>query len=296
MENRWVLVDCKKDLGVAEKAIKGAPILAVDTEYDSFRYFFEKLCLLQIYDGQTVWLIDPMADLDIRFLGEVFADAKILKVFHAGDNDIRLLKRDYAFSFQNIFDTYRAASLLGIHQLALFRLVESYLDAVLEKKMQRSRWDLRPLSEEQLHYAAMDTVYLEPLYQKLQAELIAKGLKRESGRIFDEMTGIVWRPKTFNPGGYRSLPGSGELAPDQRKRLRLLYRWRFEKAKETNIACFMILSGQQLVSLAGIEGATLTKLVGPGLLSPERAHRFGTEILRLLADKDSLLDGALIIA
>jgi ribonuclease D len=286
MENRWVFVDSKETFKIAENAIRAAKSIAVDTEYDSFRYFSEKLCLLQIQTGQTTWLIDQMADLKMGFLGDVFADAKILKIFHAGDNDIRLLKRDYSFSFQNIFDTHRAASLLGVRQLALFRLVETYIGEAIEKKMQRSRWDLRPLSEEQLQYAAMDTAYLQSLYQKFQAELVAKGLENEAERMFNEMTEVVWRPKSIDPFGYRKLPGCGQLTPNQKERLRLLYRWRFDKAKETNIACFMILSNQQLVALAGVEEASLAKLVGPGLLSSARAQRFGPEILSLLADKD----------
>lgn len=282
MENRWVFVDSKETLKIAEEAIRAAKSIAVDTEYDSFRYFSEKLCLLQIQTGQTTWLIDQIADLNMGFIGEVFGNPGILKIFHAGDNDIRLLKRDHSFSFQNIFDTHRAASLLGVGQLALFRLVESYIGEAIEKKMQRSRWDLRPLSEEQLNYAAMDTAYLQSLYQKLHAELIAKGLENEAERIFNEMTGVVWRPKRLDSVGYRNLPGYAQLTPSQKERLRLFYHWRFDKAKETNRACFMILSNQQLVALAGVEEVSLTKLVGPGLLSLERAQRYGTEILGIL--------------
>ena len=282
MKNRWILVDSKEKLKIAERAIRAAETLAVDTEYDSFRYFLEKLCLLQIQTAQTTWLIDPMADLDMSFLGDVFADPEILKIFHAGDNDIRLLKRDYPFSFQNIFDTHRAASLLGVRQLALSRLLENYFGAVIEKKMQRSRWDLRPLSEEQLDYAAMDAAYLPLLYQKLNAELIEKGLKTEAERIFIEMAKVSWHPKDIDQNGYRKLPGYQQLSPAQRDNLRLLYNWRFDKAKKTDRACFMILSNQQIVSLAGVDEVSLTNIVGPGLLSLERARRFGPEILSLL--------------
>jgi ribonuclease D len=284
MESRWVFVDSSEKLMIAQKAIKAAGILAIDTEYDSFRYFLEKLCLLQIQTGETAWLIDQMAGLDLAFIGEVFADPEILKIFHAGDNDIRLLKRDYSFSFQNIFDTHRAASLLGVRQLALSRLLAGYLGAVIEKKMQRSRWDLRPLSEEQLHYAAMDTAYLPLLYQKLNAELIAKGLESEAERIFTDMTGVVWRPRDIERSGYRKLPGYGDLTPAQKDRLRLLYNWRFDKAKKTDRACFMILSNRQLVSIAGVDEASPAKIVGPGLLSSERAELFGREILGLLTN------------
>jgi ribonuclease D len=286
MGNRWVFVDSKENLKIAEKAIRIAKIIAVDTEYDSFRYFSEKLCLLQIQTGQTTWLIDQMAGLDMTFMVEVFGNPEILKIFHAGDNDIRLLRRDYSFTFRHIFDTHRAAFLLGARQLALSSLLESYLGAVIEKKMQRSRWDLRPLSKEQLNYAARDTAYLFSLYQKLNTELMEKGLEGEAERIFIEMAGVFWQPRDIDQNGYRKLPGYGQLTPAQKERLKLLYEWRFAKAKKTDRACFMILSNQQLVSLAGVDEPSLTKIVGPGLLSSERAQRFGSEILSLLTDKD----------
>ncbi|MFH2076273.1 MAG: hypothetical protein ABIJ57_13170, partial [Pseudomonadota bacterium] len=103
MNNRWTFVDTPAKLAKAEKSIRAAPLIALDTEYDSFRYFREKLCLLQIQTEGRTWLIDPLAeDQDISFLGEVLVDPEILKIFHAGDNDVRILKRDYAFGFRNI--------------------------------------------------------------------------------------------------------------------------------------------------------------------------------------------------
>jgi len=277
-----MLVDNRKNLEIAAKKINAAAVVAVDTEYDSFRYFFEKLCLLQVQTGAETWLIDQMAGLDMTFLNKVFDNPDVLKIFHAGDNDIRILKRDYSFSFRNIFDTHRAAALLGVRQLALSRLLEGYLGVVLEKKMQRSRWDRRPLSIEQLNYAALDTVYLPLLYRKLNAELIEKGMEREAERIFAGVTEVVWRPRDIDQDGHRKLPGYRQLTPAQKDKLKLLYGWRFDKAQKTDRACFMLLSDQQLVSLARVDEVSAGKIVGPGLLSSAGAQRFGSEILDIL--------------
>jgi ribonuclease D len=172
MIKSWTFVDTPANLAKAKKSIRAAAMIALDTEYDSFRYFRDKLCLLQVQTGKRTWLIDPLAaDLDLSFFGDVLIDPNVLKIFHAGDNDIRILKRDYGFAFRNIFDTHRAASLLGFRQLALSTLLETQLGINLEKKMQRSRWDIRPLSEEQLDYAARDTAHLPDLYRKLDEEL-----------------------------------------------------------------------------------------------------------------------------
>ena len=282
MKRTWMFVNTPAKLAKAEKSIRSAPVIALDTEYDSFRYFRDKLCLLQVQTGERTWLIDPLAALDLSFIGDVLIDPDILKIFHAGDNDIRILKRDYAFAFRNIFDTHRAASLLGFRQLALSTLLESLLGVTLEKKMQRSRWDIRPLSEEQLDYAALDTAHLPDLYRKLDAELHEKGLEKEAKRLFVGLTAVAWRPKALDRLGHRKLPGYGQLTSGQKERLRLLYRWRFEKAKEINRACFMLLPDPQLVALARLKAASLQTMTGRGLLSVESAHRFGPEILKIL--------------
>jgi ribonuclease D len=285
MKNRWTLVDTPAKLAEAEKSIREARLIALDTEYDSFRYFREKLCLLQIQTEKRSWLIDPLAPvLDLSFLGEVLSAPEILKIFHAGDNDIRILKRDYGFGFRNIFDTHRAASLLGFRMLSLSTLLETHLGVTLEKKMQRSRWDLRPLSEEQLDYAALDTAHLTDLYRKLDAELHQKGLEKEARRLFDGITEVVWQPRVLDRSAHRKIAGYAQLTSGQKERLRLLCRWRFEKAEEINRACFMLISDTQLIGLARLENASLQKIAGPGLLSAEGANRFGPEILDLLQE------------
>jgi ribonuclease D len=283
VKKSWTFVNTPAKLAKAEKSIRAAPVIALDTEYDSFRYFRDKLCLLQVQAGERTWLIDPLAEgLDLSFLGDVLIDPDVLKIFHAGDNDIRILKRDYAFAFRNIFDTHRAASLLGFRQLALSTLLETHLGVILEKKMQRSRWDIRPLSEEQMDYAALDTAHLPDLCRKLNTELHEKGLEKEAKRHFVGLTAVAWRPKALDRLGHRKLPGYAQMTSGQKERLRLLYRWRFEKAKEINRACFMLLPDPQLAALARLDAASLTTVAGPGLLSVEGSHRFGPEILRIL--------------
>ena len=288
MKNHWTLVDTPSQLKKAEKPIRTAAIIALDTEYDSFRCFRDKLCLIQVQTGEKTWLIDPLAGLDLSFLGEVLNNPAILKIFHAGDNDIRILKRDYAFAFRNIFDTHRAASLLGCRHLSLATLLESYLDVILVKKMQRSRWDLRPLSEEQLDYAALDTAHLIALYRRLDGELHDKGLAKQAQQTFTGMTEVLWQAKILDGLAHRRLPGYATLTSEQKDHLRRLFRWRFEKAQETNCALFMLLTDRQLIDLSRLENPSLESLTGPGLLSPEKAHRFGLELLAILQSEHQL--------
>jgi ribonuclease D len=283
-KRQWTWVDTLVKRRYAEKEIKASPVLCIDTEYDSFRYFRDKLCLIQIKAEKRTYLFDPLNDLDISFLAEPFANSAILKILHAGDNDIRLLKRDYGFAFKNIFDTHRAAAILGCHYLSLSTLIGQYLGIDLEKKkkIQRSQWDKRPLSEEQLQYAVLDTAYLRPLYEKLVAEIYAKGLGKEALRAFADIAAVTWQEKTLDIQAHKKIKPYAFLSVDQKKSLKLLWSWRFQKARDLNRAIFMILSDQELVHLTKIENLTRTGLKTEGALSTERAARFGEEILNLL--------------
>ena len=86
--------------------------IAVDTEADSFYHYQERVCLVQISAGGRDWLVDPLRGLDIRPLGEVLADPERIKVFHDGEYDILILKRQFGFRFASLFDTRIAAAAL----------------------------------------------------------------------------------------------------------------------------------------------------------------------------------------
>ena len=290
MKGKWLWVDAKQKLSKVRDDIESSPVIAIDTEYDSFRYFREKLCLLQIGTEQRIYLIDPLdTATDLSFLGGVFASPTPVKVIHAGDNDIRILNRDYGFEFANVFDTHRAASLLGSNHLSLSSVIEQYLGLRLEKpkKMQRSRWEKRPLTEEQLNYAAEDTQHLIPLYRRLNAEIEARGLQWQAARAFEGIAAVRWAEKKFNLRGYRGIPGYDSLPGEKKRRLRDLYRWRFRKAQETNTARFMILSDQDLFDIAKTDSVSLDGLVRNGGLSPKKAKTYGSEILSILSASEA---------
>ena len=290
MKAKWLWVDARQKLSKVREDIEDAGIIAIDTEYDSFRYFREKLCLLQIGTEQRIYLIDPLESAtDLSFLGRVFANPHQVKVIHAGDNDIRILNRDYGFEFANVFDTHRAAALLGSNHLSLSSVIEQYLGELLEKpkKMQRSRWEKRPLTEEQLNYAVEDTQHLIALYRRLNAEIEAKGLQWQAERAFEGIASVRWAEKKFNLRGYRGIKGYDTLSGEKKRRLRDLYRWRFRKAKETNMARFMILSDQDLFDIANIDSVSLDGLIRNGRLSPKKAKTYGTEILHILSSSEA---------
>lgn len=283
-QRSWLFVDTAAKAQKAAEDIGNSEIIGMDTEYDSLRYFREKLCLIQIRANNNIYLFDPLGSLDISFLGEYFASPGLCKVMHAGDNDIRILKRDYNFVFQNIFDTHRAASLLGSTHLALSTVVTEYLgvEFVKQKKMQRSRWDLRPLTEEQLHYAALDTVHLPALYDRLRDDLRKANLTEEATRIFADMTRARWHKRELDREGYKKIAHYHSLTDEQKERLKGLFQWRFGKAREINRAIFMILSDQELVHLSALSIDSLKDLSASGFLAGEKLRLYGSELIEIL--------------
>jgi ribonuclease D len=278
MNTNWLLVNTPEAARRAAEHLRKASILGIDTEYDSFRYFREKLCLIQVYAPTTTYVLDATADLDLSFLARSFKSKSVVKILHAADNDIRLLKRDYGFEFQNIFDTHRAAMLLGFRQLSLDKMIKEFLDVDLKKskKMQRSRWDHRPLTDEQLEYAVQDVTLLPALYEKQRTGLREQGLESAAREAFAKIAAASWQERTFDRRGYSKIKGYYALAREQKELLKKLYIWRFEQAKEANCAVFMFLPDEKLAELVQKKDSL------QDILSPEKYRRYRSEIEKIL--------------
>jgi ribonuclease D len=279
MNKTWFLVDNTKKLQRAIDDLDNSSVLSIDTEYDSFRYFREKLCLIQVKAQTATYIFDPLNGIDLSFLGKYFADQEIVKILHAADNDIRLLKRDYNFVFENIFDTHRAAYLLGFQQLSLEKMINQFLgmDLKKSKKMQRSRWDTRPLSDEQLDYGVQDVAYLPALYAEQLVQLRKKDMEETARDAFAKIAGCQWQEKTIDKRGHTKIDSYPFLDQQQKDIIKKLYIWRFQRARDENRAIFMFLPDK-----------TLSDLVQSGdnwrdFLPPEKVRLYEDELEQILA-------------
>ena len=283
MENDWIFVDTPKKIKRAIDNFENTAILSIDTEYDSFRYFREILCLIQIHANETTYIFDPLGKLNLSFMGKFFNDKSIVKILHAADNDIRLLKRDYQFDFQNIFDTHRAAMILGLHQLSLEKMINHFLNADLKKskKMQRSRWDKRPLTDEQLLYAMQDVTFLPALYEEQLKQLREKGLEETATDAFAKISAATWQEKRIDRRGYTKIAGYYSLNQEEKELLKKLYAWRFQQAKEENRAIFMFLPDNNLLDLAQNTGNIKE------ILPPEKFKLYGEQLERIISENRS---------
>ena len=150
-------------------------VIGVDLEADALHNYQEKVCLLQFTGSKRTVLVDPLA-VDLAPLGPVLADPAIRKIFHAGDFDLRCLRRDFGFVINGLFDTMISAQFCGEEKIGLADLLGKYFDVSLDKKYQKADWSLRPLPPEMANYAAEDTRHLHKLAELLEGKL------RELGR------------------------------------------------------------------------------------------------------------------
>jgi ribonuclease D len=265
------------------EALRNEPAVAVDTESNSFHVYTERVCLLQISTRTSDYVVDPLA-VDLRPLGAVLTDGRET-VFHGADYDVRCLKREYGWSFPNLFDTMPAAKKLGRPGLGYSALVQSELGVALSKDHQRSDWGRRPLTQAQLRYAAADTHFLLGLRDRLREELAAKGhldpVLEECRRI----AAVEHRPRVFDPEGYRRWRGVKELDATAQAILKALYVAREELAKRSDRPPFKVLSEQSMIEIARRRPATRAELEAIPGVTPRVLGKMGEAILAALAGR-----------
>ena len=261
------------------QALDGAREVAVDTEADSFYRYREQVCLIQITVGGDDYLVDPLGDLDLSGLGRMLADEKCTKVFHDGEYDVLILRRDFGFRFRGLFDTRVAAAALGESTPGLASVVQSRYGIELDKTQQRSNWSRRPLSREQICYARLDTHYLIPLMWDMRSELekcnrlmIVEGECRR-------LEGLETPAREFEPDEFVRLKGARALNPRQARLLRELYVLRDELAERRDVPPFKVLGNNSLVEIARALPRSLRGLEGVDGLSPKVVRRLGEDVM-----------------
>jgi ribonuclease D len=224
--------------------------IAIDTESNSFYAYHERICLIQISTPARDYVLDPLALKDLGPLGEVLAEPRIEKIFHAASNDILGLKRDFCFKVENLFDTAIACKLLGYKQLGLARVLEQHFGVLLNKKWQRYDWGKRPLRQEQIDYASLDTHYLISLRHTLAFDLLSNNLWDTAKEAFDKASEQELQARSFHPEAFLQLRGAQSLDPTGKRVLKALYVYREREARRRDRAPFRVLSNETLVRVA----------------------------------------------
>jgi ribonuclease D len=226
------------------------PMIAIDTEFQRVDTFYPIPGLIQVADDQRCYLIDPLSVTDFEPLVNVFNRQSVLKIIHAGSEDLELFNHSLGAIPAPIFDTQLAAAFAGWgFTMGLQRLVESALGVQLGKGETTSDWLKRPLSADQELYAALDVAYLPALCQKLAAELTEKGVL---GWFEEESQVALAHVEDQDPTGFEYYLRFSQMwgLPDHKMAaLRDLTAWREQQSRGRDVPRNRILRNQSLLTL-----------------------------------------------
>ncbi len=274
------MVETDDRLKRAVDVMASEAMLAVDTESNSLYAYRERVCLIQISTRQQDFIIDPLAVHDMSPLAPLFASETIEKVFHAATYDVMTMKRDFGFTFRNLFDTMIAARICGFRAIGLNNLVSEIIGLQLDKSHQRDDWGVRPLSRESLLYAQTDTHYLPAIRDHFDQLFTERGLWREVRETFGELNRLPAANHVFDPEGYWRLGKPSQLRARPMAILRELYLWRENTARRIDLPPFKILQDKVLVAVAQTAPSTPEQLSHVDGMTPGLQRRFGAEVLK----------------
>lgn len=270
------------DLEELARKLEKQALVSVDTESNSLYVYQEQVCLIQFSTLDEDFLVDPLALPELSALAGVFENADIQKVFHAAEYDLICLKRDFAFSFNNLFDTMVAARLLGHKELGLGSILECEFEVQTNKRHQRADWGKRPLSEALLAYATQDTHYLIPLRERLSKELEERGLTSLAEEDFRRLCRTSVPPVDEDIHAWWRVGGSHEMTPQQAAVLQELCNYRARVAQQLNRPLFKVFGDKTLADIAINCPGNMKDLSGLNVLSPKQIQRHGRTLLQLV--------------
>ncbi len=263
--------------------------LGIDTEFMSEGRYRALLCLVQVAvddpgadQGTRIVLIDGLDGADTTPLAELLPDPAVEIVLHAGRQDVAILRRVWRTEVTNLFDTQLAAGFAGASAQAGYgNLLGSILGRRVGKTASYTRWDARPLTAEQLRYAAEDVAHLLELTDELQRRL------RQSGRLGwarEECRRLESATDERDPEtAWERLPRVGQLDPRARAVARELAAWRERTASAEDRPVGSVIADPTLVELAKRQPSSLRALEHIRGIHPSGIRRRGEDILRAIA-------------
>ena len=281
-------IDTPASLDAFCQQLGTAAWIALDTEFLREKTYYPKLCLLQIATPETVACIDPLALEDLSPLLAIIYDEGITKVMHSGRQDMEIFFHIHGRPPSPVFDTQIAALLLGYaDQIGYANLVKEMLGIELDKLHTRADWSVRPLSADQLQYAADDVVYLADIYQKIMAQLAAMGRLAWLAEDFERLASpdLYGNPPEL---AWLKVKGGNRLKGASLSALQALAKWREATAQRKDRPKGWILRDDALVDIARHRPLSIEALGKIRGLSEGLARNSGkvlVELVREAADR-----------
>ena len=255
--------------------------IALDTEFIRVDTFYPIAGLLQVSDGESTYLIDPLLIQEWQPLADVLSNGQVVKVLHACGEDLEVLALLTGAVPQPLFDTQVAAGYLNLgFSMGYSRLVQLLLDVELPKGETRSDWLQRPLSDLQVLYAAQDTAYLVDVYQALMQQLSAQKL---AWVLEDGALSVASYLDTSDPYElWRSVKLAWKLSPKQLAVLRELSAWRELQARERDVPRNRIVRESTLWALASELPSEMADLAPLDDMHPRIMRQEGATLLKII--------------
>lgn len=269
-----------------------ASAVALDTEFVRTRTYFPLLGLIQLYDGKTISLIDPMAITHWQPFIDLLTENQLIKYLHAGGEDLEVFLNRFNVVPQPMVDTQIMAAFLGYPSSWGFAaMVAEFTGVQLDKSESRTDWLARPLTEKQCQYAAADVEYLLPIALTLHQKADEKG---QLGYIESECAvQIRRRQQVVDPDtAYQDISQAWQLQPRQLEVLKRLAEWRLNYARQRNMAVNFVVKEDSLWKIARYTPSSLAELRELGITGPEiRFH--GEKLIELVKQAQTVDEGSL---
>lgn len=263
--------------------------VAVDTEFLREKTYYPQLCLVQVGpDDGEAYAIDPIKGDSLDDLKAILFDPNIIKVFHAGRQDMEIFHELYGGLPTPFFDTQVAAMALGYGESASYAsLVQDVCKTTIDKSQQFTDWSIRPLKPAQIEYALNDVVYLKQIYLNFMERLEKQG---RMDWITDEMA-ILTNEALYKPDPERAWERV-KIRSDKPlvlSVLRALSAWREREARTRNVPKSRIFKDETLAEMAltmPTDAANLARVRGfPKDLAEKK---LGQTILKLIDEASKL--------
>lgn len=267
-------------------------VVAVDTEFMRRDTFYPRVALVQLCFGDDIaWLVDPLAIDDPAPLRELLARHDITKVLHSASEDLEVFDHWLGVLPEPLFDTQRAAALLG-HEFGLgYRaLVQTLCGVELPKGETRSDWLQRPLTQAQCDYAAQDVTWLLEVWRVLEAEA------REQGRlewVLQEGRDTLESFRATQGHPIQRIKSAWKLDRRQLAALMRLCEWREAEARHRDKPRGWILDDAACLALALRRPRTPEDLQTVDDLKPSTVKRYAEDLLAELAEIETISGDAL---
>ncbi|MEO7795189.1 MAG: HRDC domain-containing protein [Thermoanaerobaculia bacterium] len=247
--------------------------IALDTEFVFERTFRPLLGLIQIAVGGEIALVDAVRIADLSPLAPLFEAVGGRKILHSGSGDVPILRRATGASPRPLFDTQIAAAFAGLGMsLSYAALIRELFAVDLPKHETRTDWLRRPLSTEQLRYAAEDVLHLGAAAAELERRLVELGRLEwalEDSAELANLDSDVVQPAE----AWRRVKGLDRLLPRERAVARALAAWRETEADRLDLARPFLLRDETLLALARREFVTSEEIAKlPGFESRRHEH------------------------